>query len=173
MSNTYEYFEKTYRPELELVGTHFFCHSCLIHKPLDDKSADPRYCQGCYDFLIEEARVLNIRGNKSRFGWIPRNETPTTQGNDKASEKCAKTSKEIFTPKTLPATVFAQPDNENRKPGVISGGRPAKDLPVEKIQNLFSRGGSVTDILRQLQIEGITVSRRTVYNILAGQRVMV
>lgn len=94
MSNTYEYFEKTYRSELAKAGTHFFCQSCLVHKPMEGKSADPRYCQGCYDFLIEEVRVLDIRGNKSRFGWIPRNETPATHT---APESRAKTSEEKTT----------------------------------------------------------------------------
>ena len=125
-----------------------------------------RYCRDCYDFLTEEARILDIRGNnKSRSGWI--------HIDDKAPEKRAKTPEEKNTLETPHTTVFAQPDNENRKPSVISGGRPAKDLPVEKIQNLFAQGGSVTEILRQLEIEGITVSRRTVYNVLASQRVMV
>ena len=166
MSDTYGYFARTYRPELKAAGTHFFCQGCLIHKPTEDKSTDLRYCHGCYDFLIEEAMILDIRGNnKGRSRWIPIDNT--------APEKCAKTPKEKHTLETPHTTVFAQPDGENIKPGANSGGRPAKDLPVEKIQDLFAQGDSVTEILRQLEIEGITVSRRTVYNVLAGQRVMV
>ena len=133
-----------------------------------DRSLDERYCQGCLDFLMEEVRMAKEVG-RAKKDWWP----ITTQENDTAPEKCAKTPKEKRTPKTLPTTVFAQPDNENIKPGAISSGRPAKILPVEKIQNLFAQGGSVTEILRQLEIEGITVSRRTVYNVLAGQKVMV
>ena len=147
-----------------------FCHACLCDFPPEAMGADSRYCAECHDLLLEEAAILGYRGRKDRPSWIPRNETPPAY---MAPESRAKTSKEKFTLKTPHTTVFAQPDNENRKPGAISGGRPAKDLPVEKIQDLFAQGSSVTEILRQLEIEGITVSRRTVYNVLAGQRVMV
>ena len=35
----------------------FFCQACLIGKEKTTISPDPRYCQGCYDFLRGEAEV--------------------------------------------------------------------------------------------------------------------
>ena len=165
MSNNYEYFEKAFLPELARAGTHFFCEACLIHKPKDDMSADSRYCQGCFDFLTEETGILGVRGdNRKRSGWMPK---------DDANKRCAKTPKEVATLKTPHSEVFAHPDNENRKPGAISGGRPALDLPVEKIKTMSDGGMKASEIARQLKADGIKVSRRTVYNVLAGQRSMV
>ena len=165
MSSNYEYFEKAYRSELAQAGTHFFCEACLIHKPKDDRSADSRYCQGCFDFLTEEAGILDGRGdNRRRSGWIPK---------DDANKRRAKTPKEVATFKTPHSEVFAHPDNENRKPGAMSGGRPALDLPIEEIKTMSDNGMKVKEIVRQLKADGIEVSRRTVYNVLAGQRVMV
>ena len=57
-----------YQPELERAVTHFFCYACLGHKPLGDRSADPRYCQDCCDFLLEEASMQPTR----RADWMPK-----------------------------------------------------------------------------------------------------
>ncbi len=38
----------------------FWCHACLVGKPVGKQSLDPRYCQGCYE---------SIKGNK--FGILP------------------------------------------------------------------------------------------------------
>lgn len=46
-------------------------------------------------------------------------------------------------------------------------------LPVEKINQWADKGMKVPDILKELEHQGIKVSRRTVYNILAGQRVLI
>lgn len=46
----------------------FFCQACLVGKPLDDRSADPRYCLGCYEFLRDEAK-LERRTKKA--SWTP------------------------------------------------------------------------------------------------------
>ena len=47
----------------------FFCHACLTSHPATEKSPDPRYCQGCYDFLIREAEKLP---ENKRPAWIPK-----------------------------------------------------------------------------------------------------
>lgn len=46
----------------------FFCQACLVGKPLDDRSTDPRYCLGCYEFLRAEAKLE--RQTKKAF-WVP------------------------------------------------------------------------------------------------------
>ena len=64
--------------------------------------------------------------------------------------------------------VFAQPKTDKEK--VI--GRPVLDLPAERINALYSQGLSVTKIMAQLKAEGVKVSRRTIYNVIAGQKVL-
>ena len=54
----------------------FFCQACVVGKPLDDISPDPRYCQDCYDVLMFEASLLPKRGINKRPEWIPRKEKP-------------------------------------------------------------------------------------------------
>jgi len=49
----------------------FFCSACLVGKPLDDQSADPRYCLGCHEFLSDEARMLS--GTK-QLKWMPKSQ---------------------------------------------------------------------------------------------------
>lgn len=49
----------------------FFCQACLVGKPLDDQSPDPRYCHFCYDFLRKEAEQIT-----GRHGWIPKPKGP-------------------------------------------------------------------------------------------------
>ena len=51
----------------------FFCEACLIGKPTSEASPDPRYCQDCYDFLTEEAKLLS---GTRRPKWVPKPEKP-------------------------------------------------------------------------------------------------
>ena len=60
-------------------GGGFFCEACLIGKPMDDISLDPRYCQNCYELLLKEADLLP-RAKRPR--WISR-----AANAKKASEK--------------------------------------------------------------------------------------
>jgi len=36
----------------------FLCASCLIGKPASDQSDNPRYCHGCFKYLLCEAELL-------------------------------------------------------------------------------------------------------------------
>jgi hypothetical protein len=44
----------------------FWCHSHLADMPLSEQSADPRYCQRCFEILREEAK-----NNKTGDWWVP------------------------------------------------------------------------------------------------------
>jgi transcriptional regulator with XRE-family HTH domain len=37
----------------------FYCHACLEAKTIGEQSPDPRYCQGCCEFLLQEACIAN------------------------------------------------------------------------------------------------------------------
>lgn len=148
----------------------FYCAACLVDKPLDDRSPDPRYCLGCYEFLLSEATQLPP---KKRPVWIPRIKTLKKKAKPVLIKKCAKTPKKKHPPKIPPAIVFAQPDSDSRGAGGIPGGRPGAVLPVGKIIQWADQDMKVPDILKKLESQGIKVSRRTIYNILAGQRVLI
>lgn len=47
----------------------FFCEACLVGKPVGEHSPDPRYCQGCYAFLLNEVEILPAT---KRPAWIPK-----------------------------------------------------------------------------------------------------
>ena len=47
----------------------FWCHACLDDKPLTEQSPDPRYCKGCCEFLLQEARLIE---GKRHPAWIPK-----------------------------------------------------------------------------------------------------
>ena len=58
--------------EGEIMDDSFFCNTCLTDRSTDVLSPDPRYCQGCYDFLLKEAELLP---QSKRPKWIPKSLT--------------------------------------------------------------------------------------------------
>lgn len=61
--------------ELIRAGTHFWCETCVVARPLKEQSPDPRYCQGCYEFLLKEAELLGGR----KPTWAPKDSQPVTR----------------------------------------------------------------------------------------------
>ena len=62
------YFDTKRDIEIINVGG-FFCEACVVGKPVVEQSPDPRYCQGCYDFLKAEAEMLPAT---KRPAWRPK-----------------------------------------------------------------------------------------------------
>jgi len=55
-------------------GGVFLCRGCLTTLPARDSSPDPRYCQGCHDFLTDEFKASELkstRSNRSIPAWVP------------------------------------------------------------------------------------------------------
>jgi len=122
----------------------FFCHACLEDKLASELSPDPRYCQGCYDFLVREAELLPAG---KRPAWIP-----------KSARLAARTSSEA------PQGVQDSQNNCNK---IITGvrhrvGRPCADLPVREIVNLASQGYSLRRVAAKLGISHMAVKRALV-----------
>jgi len=65
--------------ELIKAGTHFWCQTCVVARPLKDRSPDPRYCKSCYVFLKAEASLIT---STKRPGWIPKKQSPVSGGVD-------------------------------------------------------------------------------------------
>ena len=157
--------EPWYRPDLEKAGTHFFCESCLGHKPLDDRSPDGRYCQWCYDFLIDEAEQLPP---KKRPAWIPKIEGRKTipVPHDVVLIMSTTNDQNIYSGHNSPAAPPIKPCGKR--------GPKHRDLPEDLIKELAAQGKGAKAIAGELKKENdITVSYKTVERILKGQRVMI
>ena len=52
------------------AGTHFLCVTHQIALPIEQQSPDNRYCLTCYNFLLEEAKLIPDNRNKHPE-WLP------------------------------------------------------------------------------------------------------
>ena len=128
-----------------------FCHACLRDFPPDIMSPDPRYCHECYDLLTEEAKFI---GNKARPDWLPVSH---------ASRK--HTTGQKSSVKGVPNHLgYGEVLQRTNKTSPNNGGRPRKEVPLERIKEL-SKSMGVRDIARELNIHHSMVSR-----ILSGKR---
>jgi hypothetical protein len=152
--------------ELIAAGTHFWCEACLIARPLDDQSPDERYCQGCYDFLLKEARMLKEAGSWRRPDWIPKLKTspkkvgyastPTPRNMSTLNED--KIEVDIIRPSVAKVTRGKR------------GPKP-KDLPRDLIKQWAGEGMGSKAIASKLRTNrSIIVSYKTIQRVLAGQR---
>jgi hypothetical protein len=140
------YFDIKRDNELIAAGTHFWCQTCLMARPLDDQSPDPRYCQGCYDFLCKEAEMLPPK--RGRPQWVPK-----AQG---------------LVPK-LPSVSEHTPQIMS----TVKRGPKHKALPVKLITQWASEGMGSKAIAVRLKGEGVEISYKTIQRLLSGQRVLV
>ena len=106
------YFDSKRDNELITAGG-FFCQACLVGKPSGEQSADSRYCQGCFDVLSKEAKILG-RGKKD---WVPiKGVSPATNKPVKPSDQREVALQVKTLPK--PPTVFIQAKGR-RKQGLL------------------------------------------------------
>lgn len=126
------YFDITKDVKIVKAGG-LFCHACLVGKPSVEKSPDPRYCQGCNDFLSDEAKRVPV-GQYPR--WVPKTlaDTPVKPqqplpGLQQRVLRRVKTVKEKNTMVGRPPRVFntaemgilTDPDISVRKAGQLLG----------------------------------------------------
>lgn len=148
--------------QLIITGSHFWCETCFVARPLDDQSSDPRYCQGCYDFLLKEAEVLRESGSTRHPGWIP-----------KKPQRAQENQCPIPSPgASIMAGINDKPNHTCQKQTEDGRGRPVLDLPFALIKELQDQDHGATEIRRQLKDKGIEVSMRTLYRVLSGQTMM-
>ena len=138
----------------------FFCRACLTGKPAREQSPDPRYCQGCFVFLADEAALLPP-GKGGR--WIPRGCRQVDPGPGPRMPSTARNTSEDTVAETdigaapLPAPV-----------AILQRGRRALELPVDEIRVLVGQGVSLREISRLLEQRGIVVSPATLSRRLQG-----
>lgn len=175
------YFDIKRDNQLIANGSHFWCTTCLMARPLDDLSPDPRYCQGCYDFLLKEVEMLN---SGKRLQWISRvppepigkavqsksggghNYIDTLMGSPMRSGI-------MQTIKGKKSEVCIIPPSVNSRP-IVRRGPKHKTLPVELIIQWSNEGMRLKAIAAKLEAkQDIKVHYSTISRILAGQRVLI
>ena len=139
----------------------FFCRVCLVGKPASEISPDPRYCSGCYDFLLKEAAMLP-RTKRKRPEWIP------------SPKETAQVSQDM---RTIMSTLESKksevdiihPMAASRATG--KRGPKQRQLPVGLIMQLNIEDLGAKAIASWLKRErGIEVSYKTIQRILSGER---
>jgi len=151
--------------EKEIGGV--FCHACLNDKPATEASPDPRYCQGCYDFLKKEAGLLDGR----KPTWVPKDSqsiprTPLEPSRKPLQPASGVGHNNIGTQigSGIMSTVESKKDDGKR-------GRKHKALPHELIKGWADEGMGSRVIALKLNNElGINVSYKTVQRVLSGER---
>jgi hypothetical protein len=137
--------------ELIRNGTHFWCETCLVARPIEDCSPDRRYCQSCYDFLCAEKEIfVETHPRSAPQGWFPSpGHKPTVglQGLEVLSPS------DSLVDKTQP-----------------TGGRPKIPLPEEKIKEMHAAGMGAKAIAGRLKAEGFNISYRTIYRYLKERK---
>ncbi len=156
-----------------------FCQACLVDKTASELSSDPRYCQGCYDFLLKEAEMLP---DNKRPKWVPRAQSKKDSTGKNSGQKVIqvsgdmvlnmstvngkKSEVDIIQPPVGKVTREKQPIKTEAKRGPKH-----KALPRELISQWAGEGMGSKAIASKLNSElGIKVSYKTIQRTLAGER---
>ena len=170
-----KYFCAEHDREIENIGG-FWCHACLIGKPMIEQSPDPRYCQGCYEFLLEEAEML---GSGKRTQWVPRVpqkhivepvQPASGVGHNNTGTQIGSGIMSTLESKKFEVDIIHSPDaiNDTAKG---KRGPKYKPLPEELITQWASEGMGSKAIAAKLKDEPhITVSYKTIQRLLSGER---
>ncbi|MFC1955772.1 hypothetical protein ACFLWZ_04495 [Chloroflexota bacterium] len=143
----------------------FWCHACLDDKPIEKQSFDSRYCRGCCEFLLNEARMLSP---SKRPAWIPK-----PQDGKKPSKPSTRVSGNMSTVNDgkYEVDIFK---TQTPKRAVGKRGPKQKDLPKETIEQWAGEGMGSKSIATRLDKElGIKVSYKTIQQLLSKARELV
>jgi hypothetical protein len=149
----------------------FFCEACLVGKTVPEASPDPRYCQGCYEFLLKEAELLP---NNKRPKWIPKTQPQNTTIQ---ATKAKITGKEQY--HVSEDVVLNMSTSKGKKstvdiirPRVGKRGPKKIELPEGRIKEMSKAGMGSKAITGRLKSEfNIHVSYKTIQRLLSGERV--
>ena len=155
------------------ITTGFFCHACAVDKPTTEASPDPRYCQGCYDFLLQEAEMLPDNKHPK---WIPRAQSKKDSTGVLKGEKAIPVSQDVVlnmhtvNDKKIEVCIIQPPVGKvTRK----KRGPKHRELPEDLIRQWASKGiGSKAIATRLKRDFDIKVHYSTIQRLLAGQRAL-
>jgi len=134
--------------ELIKAGTHFWCQTCVVARPLKEQSPDPRYCKSCYVFLKAESSFLPATRHP---GWIPKKQSPVSGGVDstltpiKSHSRASQGKK-----KRLPRKKILEMAAAGISPRIIVGRLKAEyrmDVPRKTIQELINAKPNIRQTL--------------------------
>ena len=142
----------------------FFCYTCLEDKDRKELSPDPRYCQGCYDFLLKEAEMLP--GGK-RPAWIPKEGKIGHQKSIQVSGDVVLNMSTLNDKKSEVDIIQPSVGKVTR----VKRGPKQKPLPQELIEQWAGEDMGSKAIASKLNNElGIKVSYKTIQRLLSGER---
>ena len=149
----------------------FFCHACVVDKPVSEQSPDSRYCLGCYDFLLKEAEILSPGKHPK---WVPRAQSEKDSTGKIGHQKSIQVSGDVvlnmstLDDKKTEVDIF-QPSVA--KVTRVKRGPKQKPLPQELIEQWAGEGMGSKAIASKLNNElGIKVSYKTIQRLLSGER---
>ena len=126
----------------------FMCYGCLLGKQTDEQSSDPRYCQICYDVLLNEAELLDPRSHPK---WVPRNAPDAKIGRGKLNN--------------------VSQDSVSNMSTLEKRGPKRRELPEDLIRQMQSKEMGSKAIATMLHTErGLKVSYKTIQRVLSGER---
>ncbi len=147
----------------------FFCYACLEDKNEQELSPDPRYCCGCYDFLLKEAEM--IPSNKYP-AWIPKSQQSPVEAKNKprSQYQVSRVGGGIMSTLGSEKSVvdIIRPAVASRASG--KRGPKHRQLPEDLIWRLAGEGMGSKAIATRLKEQGIKVSYRTIQRVLSGER---
>jgi len=184
MTTATKIFDAKRDAELVAAGTHFWCQGCFLARPLSEQSPDPRYCQGCHDFLLEEAEMQN-----TRKAWMPK---PAKKAKSAPRTETGMPSRQPLPPEvrgtqfqtapTPPRPIMSTSTSPKRGVDISTSsadkGRAAKRGPKHKAlpEDLITRWAQEESmgskaIAARLKTEmGIAISYKTIQRLLSGER---
>lgn len=146
----------------------FFCQGCLVGKPTGEVSPDPRYCQGCYEFLLKEAEMDSGRRSGD---WKPVKPHKKAEKEDKVVAQVSEDVRGIMSPlesKKFEGDIIPPPVGKVTRE---KRGPKHRPLPEDLIMRLAGEGLGAKAIAVRLRVEhGIKVSYKTIQRILSGER---
>lgn len=159
-------FDPTRDKALIKAGTHFYCQGHLGARPLEERSPDPRYCQGCCDFLIQEAETMG--GHSGKASWIPKIDGTAVRGLSPIPSDGGGNMSTLATEKSRVDIIVPRGRVLKKR-----GPKP-KVLPVKMIMRWAAKEemGSKAIATKLGKERGIKVSYKTVQRILNSQRLL-
>ncbi len=148
-----------------------FCQACLVDKTASELSPDPRYCQGCYDFLLKEAEMLPDNKHPK---WVPRAQSKKDSTGKNSGQKVIQVSQDVVL--NMSTLNDKKTEVDIIQPSVTKvtrekRGPKQKVLPHELIKKWAGGGMGSKAIASKLNNElGIKVSYKTIQRLLSGER---
>jgi len=136
-----------------------------MDKPASEASPDPRYCQGCYDFLLKEAEILSPGKHPK---WVPRAQSKKDSTGKSSGQKVIQVSQDVVlnmsTVNGKKSEVdIIQPPGATRN--TVKRGPKSKQLPQGLILQWVGEDmGSKAITTRLREEQGITVSYKIRFN---------